>query len=103
MNSMLPREQVNLVEWGILFKNKRKSEEIVNLSIKGKIHKNSVRKFGEMVEKCFDLAWVMYFGIKLCLAASETAIKRELHQDSCSGASASLELPISSHFTFDTR
>lgn len=96
----LPREQVNLAEWGLLCKNKGILEEIIDDSIKGQIDPNSLRKFGETVEKCLqedgsdrptmgDVLWDLEYALQL----QRGAIPREPHEDSSSSMSASLQLP----------
>lgn len=97
---LLPREQVNLAEWGIHCKDKGILEEIIDPSIKGQIDQNSLRKFGETVEKCLqddgsdrptmgDVLWDLEYALQL----QRGAIHREPHEDSSSSASASLQLP----------
>ncbi|KAK7331004.1 hypothetical protein VNO77_25213 [Canavalia gladiata] len=98
----LPREQINLAEWGMLCKDKGMLEEIVDPSIKGQIDQNSLRKFSETVEKCLqedgsdrptmgDVLWDLEYALQLQRGAN--AIPREPHEDSSSSASASLQLP----------
>ncbi|XP_028764162.1 probable receptor-like protein kinase At2g23200 [Neltuma alba] len=97
---MLPREQVNLAEWGLLCKNKGMLQEIIDPSIKGQIDPNSLRKFSETVEKCLqedgsdrpsmgDVLWDLEYALQL----QRGSIQREPHEDSSSGASASIQLP----------
>ncbi|KAL5556918.1 hypothetical protein UlMin_039154 [Ulmus minor] len=50
----LPREQMNLAEWGVRCKQKGLLEDIVDPSIKGQINPNSLRKFSETAEKCLQ-------------------------------------------------
>lgn len=54
-NPMLPREQVNLAEWGILSKNKGILEELIDPSIKGQTDPNSLKKISVIIESvnCF--------------------------------------------------
>ncbi|XP_061339979.1 probable receptor-like protein kinase At2g23200 [Gastrolobium bilobum] len=96
----LPREQVNLAEWGMLCKDKGILDEIIDPSIKGQIDQNSLRKFSETVEKCLqedgsdrssmgDVLWDLEYALQL----QRGAIHREPHEDSSSSASASIQLP----------
>ncbi|RYR28769.1 hypothetical protein HN51_061981 [Arachis hypogaea] len=96
----LPREQVNLAEWGILCKNKGILEDIIDPTIKGQLDQNSFRKFSETIEKCLqedgsdrptmgDVLWDLEYALQL----QRGAIHREPHEDSSSSASASLQLP----------
>ncbi|XP_027346185.1 probable receptor-like protein kinase At2g23200 [Abrus precatorius] len=98
----LPRDQINLAEWGMFCKNKGIIEDIIDLSIKGQIDQNSLRKFSETVEKCLqddgsdrptmgDVLWDLEYALQLQRGAN--AIQREPHEDSSSSASASLQLP----------
>ncbi|XP_054823721.1 probable receptor-like protein kinase At2g23200 [Prosopis cineraria] len=100
IDPMLPREQVNLAEWGILCKNKGMVQEIIDPSIKGQIDPNSLRKFSETVEKCLqedgsdrpsmgDMLWDLEYALQL----QRGTIQREPHEDSSSGASVSIQLP----------
>ncbi|KAL2646872.1 hypothetical protein AAZV13_05G081700 [Glycine max] len=77
INPLLPRDQINLAEWGMLcknkgillmtaewrrkkddwrrhFKEKMSQEEIIDPSIKAQIDQNSLRKFSDTVEKCLQ-------------------------------------------------
>ncbi|MED6158800.1 hypothetical protein PIB30_036106 [Stylosanthes scabra] len=96
----LPREQVNLAEWGILCKNKGVLDDIIDPTIKGQLDQNSFRKFSETIEKCLqedgsdrptmgDVLWDLEYALQL----QRGAIHREPHEDSSSGASASFQLP----------
>ncbi|XP_004509098.1 probable receptor-like protein kinase At2g23200 [Cicer arietinum] len=96
----LPREQVNLAEWGLLCKDKGMLEDIIDNSIKGQIDPNSLRKFSETVEKCLqddgcdrpkmgDVLWDLEYALQL----QRGAIHREPHEDSSSSASVSIQLP----------
>ncbi|KAJ0978445.1 hypothetical protein J5N97_013919 [Dioscorea zingiberensis] len=48
----LPREMVNLAEWAIKFQRRGELDRIVDPRITGTIKPDSLRKFGETVEKC---------------------------------------------------
>ncbi|GMI76953.1 hypothetical protein like AT2G23200 [Hibiscus trionum] len=93
----LPREQVNLAEWGMLCKNKGFLDQIVDPSIRSQINPNSLRKFAEIAEKCLqedasdrptmgDLAWDLEYALQL----QQTAVVRDPHEDSTSNASGML-------------
>ncbi|CAJ2635331.1 unnamed protein product [Trifolium pratense] len=96
----LPREQVNLAEWGIFCKDKGILEDIIDPSIKGQIEPNSLRKFSETVDKCLqddgsdrpsmgDVLWDLEYALQL----QRGAVHREPHEDSSSSASVSIQLP----------
>lgn len=98
----LPRDQINLAEWGMLCKNKEILQEIIDPSIKDQIDQNSLRKFSDTVEKCLqedgsdrpsmgDVLWDLEYALQLQRGAN--AIQREPYEDSSSSVSASLQLP----------
>ncbi|KAK7346945.1 hypothetical protein VNO80_21469 [Phaseolus coccineus] len=98
----LPRDQINLAEWGLLCKNKGTLQEIIDPSIKDQIDQNSLRKFSETIEKCLqedgsdrptmgDVLWDLEYALQLQRGAN--AIQREPYDDSSSSVSASLQLP----------
>ncbi|KAL5556917.1 hypothetical protein UlMin_039153 [Ulmus minor] len=97
IDNLLPREQVNLADWGLQCKQKGLLEEIVDPSIKGQINPNSLRKFSETAEKCLqedrddrpmmsDVIWDLEYALQL----QETAVTREPHEDSTANASSAL-------------
>ncbi|XWS45212.1 hypothetical protein CRYUN_Cryun15aG0116700 [Craigia yunnanensis] len=105
INPTLPRDQVNLGEWGMLCKKKGLLEQIVDPSIQDQIKPNSLRKFAEIAEKCLqddsadrptmgDVAWDLEYALQL----QQTAVVREPHEESTSNASDMLSLPILQRF-----
>ncbi|KAK7386395.1 hypothetical protein VNO78_26601 [Psophocarpus tetragonolobus] len=103
----LPREQINLAEWGMLCKNKGILQDIVDPSIKGQINQNSLRKFVETVEKCLQddvcdrptmggVLWDLEYALQLQKGAN--AIHKVQPEDSSTSASASLQLSNVRHF-----
>ncbi|XP_072960684.1 receptor-like protein kinase HERK 1 [Typha angustifolia] len=50
----LPREMVNLAEWGMKWQKKGELHQIIDKRIAGTIRSDSLRKFGETVEKCLS-------------------------------------------------
>ncbi|KAG8094457.1 hypothetical protein GUJ93_ZPchr0012g21263 [Zizania palustris] len=48
----LPREMVNLAEWGMKWQKRGELHQIVDQRVSGSIRPESLRKFGETVEKC---------------------------------------------------
>ncbi|XVE87053.1 hypothetical protein DITRI_Ditri18aG0085100 [Diplodiscus trichospermus] len=96
----LPREQVNLAQWGMLCMKKGLLEQIVDPSIKVEINPNSLRKFAEAAEKCLqedavdrptmgDVAWDLEYALLL----QQTAVVREPHEDSTSNAYVMASFP----------
>ncbi|KAH7560611.1 hypothetical protein JRO89_XS10G0053800 [Xanthoceras sorbifolium] len=97
IDPLLPREQANLAEWGMLCKNKGILEDIIDPSIKDMINPNSLRKFAETAEKCLqqdnadkptmgDVLWDLEFALQL----QQIATRREPHEDSTTDASSVL-------------
>nr|KJB48633.1 hypothetical protein B456_008G078800 [Gossypium raimondii] len=100
INPTLPREQVNLAEWGMFCKKKGLLDQIVDPSVKAQINPNSLRKFVEIAEKCLqeygadrpslsDVAWDLEYALQL----QQTAVVREPY-DSNTGASSLLRSSI---------
>lgn len=48
----LAREKVNLAEWAMVYQKKGQLEQIIDVTLKGDIKPDSLRKFGETAEKC---------------------------------------------------
>nr|XP_018676133.1 PREDICTED: receptor-like protein kinase HERK 1 isoform X2 [Musa acuminata subsp. malaccensis] len=48
----LPREMVNLAEWGMKWQKRGELEQIVDARVAGSIKPESLRKYGETIEKC---------------------------------------------------
>ncbi|KAL5831928.1 hypothetical protein ACOSQ4_017282 [Xanthoceras sorbifolium] len=97
IDPLLPREQANLAEWGMLCKNKGILEDIIDPSIKDMINPNSLRKFAETAEKCLqedsadrptmgDVLWDLEYALQL----QQIATRREPHEDSITDASSVL-------------
>ncbi|KAI9166068.1 hypothetical protein LWI28_025732 [Acer negundo] len=96
----LPRDQVNLADWGKLCKNKGCLEDIVDPLIKDQINPISLKKFAETFEKCLqedssdrptmgDVLWDLEYALQL----QQSPTKREPHEDSATDASNVLTLP----------
>ncbi|TXG59361.1 hypothetical protein EZV62_013934 [Acer yangbiense] len=100
IDPLLPRDQVNLADWGKLCKNKGCLEDIVDPLIKDQINPNSLKKFAETFEKCLqedssdrptmgDVLWDLEYALQL----QQSPTKREPHEDSTTDASDVLTLP----------
>ncbi|XP_008238710.1 PREDICTED: probable receptor-like protein kinase At5g24010 [Prunus mume] len=100
IDTMLPRDEMNLAEWGMLCKKKGLLEQIVDSSIKNQIDPSSLRKFSETAEKCLqddandrptmgDVLWDLEYAFQL----QQTAKHREPHEDSTANASSAFVLP----------
>ncbi|XP_062155881.1 probable receptor-like protein kinase At5g24010 [Alnus glutinosa] len=95
------REEVNLAEWGMFWQKKGKLERIIDPLLVGEINADSLRKFGEIVEKCLkddgagrpsmlDVQWDLEYALQL----QQTALHKETLDDSTTNAF--LELPVPS-------
>ncbi|RVW27822.1 putative receptor-like protein kinase [Vitis vinifera] len=52
INPSLPRDQINLAEWAMHWQQQRSLETIIDPHLKGNYSPDSLRKFGEIAEKC---------------------------------------------------
>ncbi|KDP29255.1 hypothetical protein JCGZ_16644 [Jatropha curcas] len=95
---------MNLAEWGMLWLNKGQLEKITDPSLAGQINPNSLRKFGEIVEKCLkkegasrptmlDVRWDLEYVLQL----QQTALHREPHEDSTTDISSNYVFTDSSN------
>ncbi|KAL2455741.1 putative receptor-like protein kinase [Forsythia ovata] len=101
INNLLPREQINLADWGMSWQKQGQLEKIVDPLLVGKINPNSLRKFGETVEKCLqengvdrpnviDVLWDLEYALQL----QHTAMPREPHEDSTTDVTWELPMPV---------
>lgn len=54
INPALPREQVNMAEWAIKYQKADMLDQIVDERLRGTISPDSLKKFGDTVEKCLE-------------------------------------------------
>lgn len=77
----LPREMVNLAEWGMKWQKRGDLDQIIDARITGTIKPDSLRKFAETVEKCLadfgverptmgDVLWNLEYALQLQEAES---------------------------------
>ncbi|PKU78914.1 receptor-like protein kinase HERK 1 [Dendrobium catenatum] len=77
----LPREMVNLAEWGMKWQKRGDLDQIIDARIAGTIKPDSLRKFAETVEKCLadfgverptmgDVLWNLEYALQLQEAQS---------------------------------
>lgn len=101
IGQLLPREQVNLAEWGMTWQRKGQLEKIVDPLLVGKINPNSLRKFGETVEKCLqetgadrpsmvDVVW----DLEYCLQLQHTIMAGEAYEDSASNVTLGFPMNV---------
>ncbi|KAI6699307.1 hypothetical protein NL676_013631 [Syzygium grande] len=95
----LPRDQANLADWGITCIQNGIIEQIVDPLLAGQINPNSLRKYGQVAEKCLqeedekrpsmgDVLWDLEYALQL----QQTAVKREMYDDSATDGSSILAL-----------
>ncbi|KAF8012404.1 hypothetical protein BT93_I0531 [Corymbia citriodora subsp. variegata] len=100
IDPLLPREQANLADWGIACIQNGILEQIVDPRIAGQITPSSLRKYGEVAEKCLqeedeerpsmgDVLWDLEYALQL----QQTAVKREMYDDSATDGSSLLTVP----------
>lgn len=76
LNPVLPREQVNIAEWGMVWQKKGMLDQIMDQNLKAKVNPASLRKFGETAEKCLaeygvdrpsmgDVLWNLEYALQL--------------------------------------
>ncbi|XVF67760.1 hypothetical protein PTKIN_Ptkin10aG0148000 [Pterospermum kingtungense] len=76
INPQLPREQVNLAEWGMQWKRKDLLEKVIDPQLVGSINPESMKKFAEAAEKCLaeygvdrpsmgDVLWNLEYALQL--------------------------------------
>ncbi|KAK0605897.1 hypothetical protein LWI29_031923 [Acer saccharum] len=91
-------EEINLADWGLFWLNKGQIEETVDPFLLGKINPNSLRKFGEIVEKCLkqngddrptmhDVYWDLIYALQL----QQTPVQANPFDDSTKDTSIELE------------
>ncbi|XP_022957030.1 probable receptor-like protein kinase At5g24010 [Cucurbita moschata] len=89
LNPTLPREQINLAEWGVRCKKMELLEEIIDPKLEGQIEPNSLRKFSDTIEKCLqedaanrptmaDVLWDLEYALQL----QQSTAPRMPHEDS---------------------
>ncbi|XP_075654089.1 putative receptor-like protein kinase At5g24010 [Castanea sativa] len=101
INNLLPLEEMNLAEWGMLWQRKGQLEKIIDPVLVGKIKPSSLRKFGETAEKCLKtnsadrpkMHEVLY-DLQYALMLQETAMHADLGEDSTINTSFQLQIPL---------
>ncbi|XWS41838.1 hypothetical protein CRYUN_Cryun17cG0117100 [Craigia yunnanensis] len=97
------KEEVNIADWGLLWLKTGRLEKIIDPVLVDKINPNSLRKFGEIVEKCLDakgskrptmhdVLWDLEYALSL-----HTGINREDPDESTTNASLQFGLPVPLH------
>ncbi|KAF8402841.1 hypothetical protein HHK36_010932 [Tetracentron sinense] len=83
INPALPREQVNIAEWGMNWQKRGRLEQIIDPHLVGSMNLDSLRKFGETAEKCLaehgierpamgDVLWNLEYALQLQEASTQT-------------------------------
>ncbi|KAB5556923.1 hypothetical protein DKX38_007832 [Salix brachista] len=103
------REEINLAEWGMFWQKEGQLEKIIDPLLVGHINQNSLRKFGEITEKCLkpqgadrpnmlDVCWDLEYALQL----QQTPAHREAHEDSTTtAASTDLALPPMQNLSYN--
>ncbi|KAG0481603.1 hypothetical protein HPP92_012461 [Vanilla planifolia] len=87
----LPREMVNLAEWGMKWQKRGELDQIVDPRIAGDIKPDSLRKFAETVEKCLadfgverptmgDVLWNLEYAFQLQEAGSTDSLVNSINR-----------------------
>ncbi|XP_031109903.1 probable receptor-like protein kinase At5g24010 [Ipomoea triloba] len=95
VSNLLPREQVNLADWGMSWQKKGQLAEIIDPWLAGKINPGSLKIFGETAGKCLqengidrpsmgDVLWELEYALQL----QHTGLPLDPHTD------VSLQLPL---------
>ncbi|KAL3722007.1 hypothetical protein ACJRO7_034367 [Eucalyptus globulus] len=94
IDPLLPREQANLAEWGITCIKNGNIDKIVDPVLAGQINPNSLRKYGEVAEKCLQEEGKerpsmrdVLLDLEFALQLQQTALKRKIYGDSATGSS----------------
>ncbi|KAF9673169.1 hypothetical protein SADUNF_Sadunf11G0120600 [Salix dunnii] len=90
INPSLPKDQINLAEWGMKWQRKKSLETIIDPRLRGNTCPESLKKFGEIAEKCLadegknrptmgEVLWHLEYALQLHEAwmranATETSI-----------------------------
>ncbi|KAM4117844.1 hypothetical protein ACB094_02G156500 [Castanea mollissima] len=101
INNLLPLEEMNLAEWGMLWQRKGQLEKIIDPVLVGKIKPSSLRKFGETVEKCLKTSGAdrpkmheVLYDLQYALMLQETAMHADPGEDSTINTSFQLQMPL---------
>lgn len=89
INPALPRDQVNIAEWAMHWQKMGMLDQIIDPHLAGTINKESLKKYGEIAEKCLleqgiyrpamgDVLWNLEYALQL----QETAMTADLDDDS---------------------
>ncbi|KAB5556991.1 hypothetical protein DKX38_007900 [Salix brachista] len=103
------RVEINLAEWGMFWQKEGQLEKIIDPLLVGHINRNSLRKFGEIAEKCLkprgadrpnmlDVCWDLEYALQL----QQTPTHREAHEDNpTTAASTDLTLPPMQNLSYN--
>ncbi|CAM8988670.1 unnamed protein product [Rhodiola kirilowii] len=76
LNPVLPREQVNIAEWAMVWQKKGMLDQIMDQFLRAKVNPASLKKFGDTAEKCLaeygvdrpsmgDVLWNLEYALQL--------------------------------------
>ncbi|KAJ7562445.1 hypothetical protein O6H91_03G069400 [Diphasiastrum complanatum] len=105
INPALPREQVNMADWAMHWQKMGMLEQIIDPKLVGQINKESLRRFGEIAEKCLaeqgidrptmgDVLWKLEYALQLQDNATLSNCNDAISDDSNPNV---MELPLHPH------
>ncbi|VFQ86552.1 unnamed protein product [Cuscuta campestris] len=105
IDTLLPREQVNLAEWAMTWQRKGQLGKIVDPVLVDRINASSLRKFGEIAEKCLqdygvdrpsmaDVMWDLEYALRLQHSGTFPLDPRAAGEDSSTDVSLRFPAPV---------
>ncbi|XP_010270692.1 PREDICTED: probable receptor-like protein kinase At4g39110 [Nelumbo nucifera] len=101
----LPRDQVNLAEWGLQWKRKGLLDKIIDPSLVGVINPESMKKFSEAAEKCLadhgvdrptmgDVLWNLEYALQLQEASSQGKMMMMEEENNYKPSTGAAAMPV---------
>ncbi|RYR68334.1 hypothetical protein Ahy_A03g014832 isoform B [Arachis hypogaea] len=105
LNPVLPRDQVNIAEWAMMWQKKGMLDQIMDQNLVGKVSVASLNKFGETAEKCLaeygvdrpsmgDVLWNLEYALQL----QETSSSLTEPEDNSTNHITGIQLTPLEHF-----
>ncbi|RYR21138.1 hypothetical protein Ahy_B03g066401 isoform C [Arachis hypogaea] len=105
LNPVLPRDQVNIAEWAMMWQKKGMLDQIMDQNLVGKVSVASLSKFGETAEKCLaeygvdrpsmgDVLWNLEYALQL----QETSSSLTEPEDNSTNHITGIQLTPLEHF-----
>ncbi|XP_051117830.1 probable receptor-like protein kinase At2g23200 [Andrographis paniculata] len=113
VNPALPREQVNLADWGLSRIRQGQLDKIVDARLVGTINDGCLRKFGETVEKCLkecgadrpnmvDVLWDLEYCLRLQNMGTPPAAAGSYEYSTATDVAMGLAVPVLGRLASDT-